>query len=159
MVTVKNDAHKKQTAAKNHGVLFVENRVAFRADFRSNREALFEEELDIIFSHPLFLFSLFGDFCDVRIRLLFCFVCVCMKKKKNLEFSAEKSCFVCIKKSEECCSNVEKTPRTKREHKPGVGAHRSGRGYFESELNVRTVQEYTQRGEHGGMFFISFFKC
>lgn len=51
-------------------------------------------------------------------------------------------------------NNVEKTPRTKREHKPGVGDHRSGRGYFESELNVRTVQEYTQRGEHGGMFFV-----
>lgn len=54
-------------------------------------------------------------------------------------------------------NNVEKTARTKREHKPGVGAHRSGRGYFESELNVRTVQEYTQRGEHGGMFFILVF--
>jgi hypothetical protein len=53
MVTVKNDAHRKHTAAKNHGVLFVENRVAFRVDFRSNREALFEEEVDIIFSHPL----------------------------------------------------------------------------------------------------------
>ena len=39
----------------------------------------------------------------------------------------------------------------------GDGAHRSGRGYFESELNVRTVQEYTQRGEHGGMFFIVVF--
>ena len=52
MVTVKNDAHKKQTAAKNHGVLFVENRVV-KADFRSNREALFEEEVGIIFSHPL----------------------------------------------------------------------------------------------------------
>lgn len=51
-------------------------------------------------------------------------------------------------------NNVEKTPRTKREHKPGVGDHRSGRGRFESELNVRTVQEYTQRGEHGGMFFV-----
>ena len=58
MVTVKNDAHKKQTAAKNHGVLFVENRVV-KADFRSNREALFEEEVDIIFfSHPF----TFGDF-------------------------------------------------------------------------------------------------
>ena len=68
MVTVKNDAHRKHTAAKNHGVLFVENRVV-KADFRSNREALFEEEVDIIFSHPLetlFLFSLFGDFCDVQ---------------------------------------------------------------------------------------------
>jgi len=41
MVTVKNDAHRKHTAAKNHGVLFVENRVV-KADFRSNREALFE---------------------------------------------------------------------------------------------------------------------
>ena len=78
MVTVKNDAHRKHTAAKNHGVLFVENRVV-KADFRSNREALFEEEVDIIFSHPLetlFLFSLFGDFCDVQ-----------MKKKKK-SFSA-----------------------------------------------------------------------
>ena len=54
-------------------------------------------------------------------------------------------------------NNVEKTPRTKREHKSGVGDHRIGRGYFESELNVRTVQEYTQRGEHGGMFFIIVF--
>jgi len=53
MVTVKNDAHRKQTAAKNHGV-FVENRALFRADFRSNREALFEEEVDIIFG---FFFS------------------------------------------------------------------------------------------------------
>jgi len=52
MVTVKNDAHRKHTAAKNHGVLFVENRVV--ADFRSNREALFEEEVDIIFG---FFFS------------------------------------------------------------------------------------------------------
>ena len=67
MVTVKNDAHRKHTAAIYHGV-FVENRVV-KADFRSNREALFEEEVDIIFSHPLetlFLFSLFGDFCDVQ---------------------------------------------------------------------------------------------
>ena len=56
MVTVKNDAHRKHTAAKNHGVLFVENRVV-KADFRSNREALlFEEEVDIIFSHPLLFF-------------------------------------------------------------------------------------------------------
>jgi hypothetical protein len=65
---------------------------------------------------------------------------------------AEKSCAFLHKNN-----NVEKTARTKREHKPGVGAHRSGRGYFESELNVRTVQEYTQRGEHGGMFFIVVF--
>lgn len=67
---------------------------------------------------------------------------------------AEKSCAFLHKNN-----NVEKTARTKREHKPGVGAHRSGRGYFESELNVRTVQEYTQRGEHGGMFFIRFCFC
>lgn len=76
------------------------------------------------------------------------------KKKKNLSLRAEKSCAFLHKNN-----NVEKTARTKREHKPGVGAHRSGRGYFESELNVRTVQEYTQRGEHGGMFFISFCFC
>ena len=62
MVTVKNDAHRKHTAAKNHGVLFVENRVV-KADFRSNREALFEEEVDIIFSHPF----TFGDFVMFRI--------------------------------------------------------------------------------------------
>ena len=78
---------------------------------------------------------------------LFCFVLFSLTKK-----SAEKSCAFLHKNN-----NVEKTARTKREHKPGVGAHRSGRGYFESELNVRTVQEYTQRGEHGGMFFILVF--
>jgi hypothetical protein len=78
MVTVKNDAHRKHTAAKNHGVLFVENRVAFRVDFRSNREALFEEEVDIIFSHPLlFLCSAF----------LVIFVMSKLKKKKK-SFSA-----------------------------------------------------------------------
>ena len=147
MVTVKNDAHRKHTAAKNHGVLFVENRVV-KADFRSNREALFEEEVDIIFSHPLvlfFLFSLFGDFFVMsKLR---------KRRRKNLSLRrAEKSCAFLHKNN-----NVEKTARTKREHKPGVGAHRSGRGYFESELNVRTVQEYTQRGEHGGMFFILVF--
>ena len=78
MVTVKNDAHRKQIAAKNHGVLFVENRVAFTVDFRSNREALFEEEVDFIFfSSTLFVQpSFFGDFCDVQ-----------MKKKKK-SFSA-----------------------------------------------------------------------
>ena len=144
MVTVKNDAHRKHTAAKNHGVLFVENRVV-KADFRSNREALFEEEVDII-SHPLVLFffvRLFGDF-SVTSKLR-------KKRRKNLR-RAEKSCAFLHKNK-----NVEKTAMTKREHKPGVGAHRSGRGYFESELNVRTVQEYTQRGEHGGMFFILVF--
>jgi hypothetical protein len=84
MVTVKNDAHRKHTAAKNHGVLFVENRVV-KADFRSNREALFEEEVDIIFSHPLrtlFLFSLFGDF-SVMSKL---------RKKKEEEKSFSASC-------------------------------------------------------------------
>lgn len=85
-----------------------------------------------------FLFSLFGDF----------FVMSKLFEKKR----EEKSCAFLHKNN-----NVEKTARTKREHKPGVGAHRSGRGYFESELNVRTVQEYTQRGEHGGMFFILVF--
>tara|TARA_Y100000739_G_scaffold194075_1_gene175188 strand:+ start:104 stop:394 length:291 start_codon:yes stop_codon:yes gene_type:complete len=78
-------------------------------------------------------------------------------RRKNLsqkKSRAEKSCAFLHKNN-----NVEKTARTKREHKPGVGAHRSGRGYFESELNVRTVQEYTQRGEHGGMFFIRFCFC
>ena len=75
------------------------------------------------------------------------------KEEKIFLRRAEKSCAFLHKNN-----NVEKTARTKREHKPGVGAHRSGRGYFESELNVRNVQEYTQRGEHGGMFFISFFK-
>lgn len=75
------------------------------------------------------------------------------RRRKNLSLRrAEKSCAFLHKNN-----NVEKTARTKREHKPGVGAHRSGRGYFESELNVRTVQEYTQRGEHGGMFFILVF--
>ena len=76
MVTVKNDAHRKHTAAKNHGVLFVENRVV-RVDFRSNREALFEEEVDI----------LFGDFF-VTSKLF-------EKKKEEKIFSlrrAEKSC-------------------------------------------------------------------
>ena len=84
MVTVKNDAHRKHTAAKNHGVLFVENRVV-KADFRSNREALFEEEVDIIFSHPLrtlFLFSLFGDF-SVMSKL---------RKKKEEKKSFSASC-------------------------------------------------------------------
>jgi hypothetical protein len=84
MVTVKNDAHRKHTAAKNHGVLFVENRVV-KADFRSNREALFEEEVDIIFSHPLRTLFLFGDF----------FVMSKLSKKKE----EEKICVVlfCIK--------------------------------------------------------------
>lgn len=92
-----------------------------------------------------FLFSLFGDFFVMsKLR---------KKRRKNLSLRrAEKSCAFLHKNN-----NVEKTARTKREHKPGVGAHRSGRGYFESELNVRTVQEYTQRGEHGGMFFILVF--
>jgi len=52
MVTVKNDAHRKHTAAKNHGVLFVENRA--RAQSRRGREALFGEEVDIFFG---FFFS------------------------------------------------------------------------------------------------------
>ena len=148
MVTVKNDAHRKHTAAKNHGVLFVENRVV-KADFRSNREALlFEEEVDIIFSHPLLFF------CSAFLVIFVMSKLFLKKKKKNLSLRAEKSCAFLHKNN-----NVEKTARTKREHKPGVGAHRSGRGYFESELNVRTVQEYTQRGEHGGMFFISFCFC
>jgi hypothetical protein len=89
-----------------------------------------------------------------------------LKKKKKKSFTSVLFCFVFAshKKKKSCAflhknNNVEKTARTKREHKPGVGAHRSGRGYFESELNVRTVQEYTQRGEHGGMFFISFCFC
>jgi len=69
MVTVKNDAHRKHTAAKNHGVLFVENRVV--ADFRSNREALFEEEVDIIFGCFFFSSSLNGDFCDLCVS---CFI-------------------------------------------------------------------------------------
>jgi hypothetical protein len=76
-----------------------------------------------------------------------CFVLFCFR------FSQKKKSCAFLHKN----NNVEKTARTKREHKPGVGAHRSGRGYFESELNVRTVQEYTQRGEHGGMFFILVF--
>lgn len=75
MVTVKNDAHKKQTAAKNHGVLFVENRVV-KADFRSNREALFEEEVDIIFSHPF----TFGDFVMSKLSF-FGFMHACKKEK------------------------------------------------------------------------------
>jgi len=85
MVTVKNDAHRKHTAAKNHGVLFVENRVV-KADFRSNREALFEEEVGIIFSHPLVLF-----FCSAFLVIFLCdvqtekeeekiFLCVVLKK-------------------------------------------------------------------------------
>lgn len=85
MVTVKNDAHRKHTAAKNHGVLFVENRVV-KADFRSNREALFEEEVDII-SHPLR--TLF--FCSAFLVIFLCdvqtekeeekiFLCVVLKK-------------------------------------------------------------------------------
>jgi len=85
----------------------------------------------------------------------FCLFLCCMinlqlqeKKRKNLQ-----KVVLFLHKN----NNVEKTPRTKREHKPGVGDHRSGRGRFESELNVRTVQEYTQRGEHGGMFFIIVF--
>ena len=101
MVTVKNDAHRKHTAAKNHGVLFVENRVV-KADFRSNREALFEEEVDIIFSHPLrtlFLFSLFGDFsvmsklrkkkeekksfCVLKKVVLFCIKIIMLKRRRG----------------------------------------------------------------------------
>jgi len=98
MVTVKNDAHRKQTAAKNHGVLFVENRVAFRVDFRSNREALFEEEVDFIFSHPLrtlFLFSLFGDFSVMskrqhRISANF-FPVSCPYKRKTQKFAHKRT--------------------------------------------------------------------
>ena len=100
MVTVKNDAHRKHTAAKNQGVLFVENRVV-KADFRSNREALFEEEVDIIFSHPLFfLFSLFGDFCDVQTATrMFVFLCFMQKEKKKKSFLILQVVVVfCIKK-------------------------------------------------------------
>ena len=92
MVTVKNDAHRKQTAAKNHGVFVVENRVAFRADFRSNREALFEEEVDIIFSHPF----TFGDFCDVQTatRMFVCFCGSCKEKKKKSFCFCKFCCFL-----------------------------------------------------------------
>jgi hypothetical protein len=55
----------------------VENRVV-KADFRSNREALFEEEVDIIFSHPLLFF------CSA---FLVIFVMSKLKKKKK-SFSA-----------------------------------------------------------------------
>ena len=75
MVTVKNDAHRKHTAAKNHGVLFVENRVV-RVDFRSNREALFEEEVDILFGDFFVTSKLF----EKKKKKKKSFLCVVLKK-------------------------------------------------------------------------------